>query len=145
MEIIVTGADEFATLARHLKQAPIELRRELSAGLNQVTKPLKQSAKASAAARLPHRGGLGQQVAGSRLSTRRRAQIGIRIEAKGLQQLALIDRGMVRHPVYGRGRWVNQSVVPGWFTLPMEAGAPLVRSELVEAIRKVIRKIEAGI
>jgi len=150
VDIIITGAEEFGVLARHLKQAgsPNGLRKELYAGLNQATRPLKQAAKASAASRLPHRGGLAQRVARSRLSTRSRSGgtgLGIRIEAKGMDQLALIDRGTVRHPVYGRPPFVTQSVTPLWFTAPMWAGAPLVREELVQAIRRVAAKIEAGI
>lgn len=148
MEIVITGAEEFGAFAHRLKQASPELRREMYAGLNRATKPLKQSAKASAAARLPHRGGLAQRVARSRLSTRSRSggpRVGVRIEATGMQQLALIDRGRVIHPTYGGRPRVAQSVNPGWFTLPMEAGAPLARRELDQAIQMVIRKIEAGI
>jgi len=143
VDIVITGAEEFGVLARHLKQAGSGgLRKELLAALNQSTKPLKQAAKASAASRLPHRGGLAARVARSRLSTRTRG-LGIRIEAKGMDQLALIDRGIVRHPVYGRPPFVAQSITSLWFTAPMQAGAPLVREELVQAIRRVAAK--AGI
>jgi hypothetical protein len=69
---------------------------------------------------------------------------GVRVTAVGVD--ARVDRtGKVRHPVYGNRRvWVTQQVKPGWFTDPMEAGAPAVRRELLVVIATVARKVERG-
>jgi hypothetical protein len=53
-----------------------------------------------------------------------------------------IDRGRVRHLTYGHKPWVLQDVRKGWFTDPLEAGAPEVRKDLTAAMDTVARKIE---
>jgi hypothetical protein len=56
-----------------------------------------------------------------------------------------IDRGRIRHPVFGR--WVEdsegfkgvlQDVNPGWFSLPMRTASPAVRHEIVTAIHTTL-------
>jgi hypothetical protein len=77
------------------------------------------------------------------MSTQRRAG-GIRIVARGIQQLKFTNTGRVRHSVYGRpGTWVTQAIpkARGWFDKPMHDGAPRVRRELNKALDKIARKI----
>lgn len=147
-DLQVTGYEKFDAVARALKQAgDKELRKELSAGLNRATKTIRADAKQSAEDKLPRRGGLNKRVARARLSTKRSGgrDPGVRIVAKGLEQLGLIDeRGLVRHPVYGnRGRWVTQDVkeAQGWFTDPMNAGADEARRALVKSLDEIARKL----
>jgi hypothetical protein len=144
----IEGADKLRIVTRALKQfGDKDLSRGVYRGLNRATIPLRADARRSAATVLPQRGGLADRVAKSRMTTRRRAgrNPGISIQAKGMPQLRAMDRGVVRHPVYGRGPWVTQRITPGWFTDPMEAGAAGVRRELLrvldEAARELIRKI----
>ena len=146
-DLRVEGADKFDVLAKALKRIGDKgLSKELYAGLNRATKPLKEAAKESAGENLPRRGGLNKRVAKARLSTRRRGgrNPGVRIVAKGMAQLERIDKlGRVRHPVGGhRDRWVDQEIpeAKGWFTEPMQAGAPEVRKELVKTLDDVARK-----
>lgn len=146
-DLSVTGADDLARVAKALRELGDKgLQRELYSGLNRATKPLKESARRSAENILPKRGGLGERVAKTRMSTRRRTgpnTAGVRIQSK---VDARIDRGEVRHPVFaqpGRPRvWVSQKVTAGWFTKPMEAGADDVRRELVQVIDDVAKKID---
>lgn len=139
------------TVARALRNlGDKDLQRELYRGLNRVTTDLKKDAKEEAGKRLPRRGGLAAKVAKSRLSTHRQGgrNPGLVIRAKGMPQLPQIDKGVVRHPVYGRGQWVTQQVQGGWFTEPMIEG----RDEIVDALdtlledlaKKAARQINAS-
>ncbi|MGH3978085.1 MAG: hypothetical protein ACRDRZ_03625 [Pseudonocardiaceae bacterium] len=147
MEIRVQGADQFAALARRLKQAgDKELRRELYRGINRAAKPVRADIKRSALATLPTRGGLAALVAGSRIRVQRRtggASVGIRMVGTSAHDIAAMNRGVVRHPLHGnRGFWFAQAVPPGWWDRPTLATAPAARDEIVSVIEHVKRKIE---
>lgn len=140
----VEGADKLRVVSRALKDlGDKDLSRGVFRGLNRATIPLREDARRSAATVLPQRGGLAERVARSRMTTRRRAgrNPGISIQAKGMPQLRSMDRGMVRHPVYGRAPWVTQRITPGWFTEPMQAGAPEVRRELLQVLDDAAREL----
>lgn len=145
VDLRVEGADDFQRVARELREVgDVELRRELYRGIERAVKPLKEAARDAARQRLPHRGGLAEKVAKSKFSTRRRSgrDPGIKIVAKDPIDLASIDRGRLRHPVFGNRRvWVNQSVPAGWFTDAMEKGAADVRRELLEVLGDVEKKL----
>ena len=146
-DLEIRGADTFARVSKALKRAgDKELRKELYAGINRATKPMRAEAKKSAERNLPRTGGLNKRVARARLTTRRRTgkNPGISIVAKGMDQLALMDRGYVRHPVFGnRKRWSTQPIpdAEGWFTTPMEDGAPQARKEIVKSLDGIAKKL----
>jgi hypothetical protein len=149
VSVRVSGAQDLRALSRDLKEAGRkDLRKELFAGLNRATKPLRAEAKANALATLPSSGGLAARVAAANMTVRgggARVTIVARPSKRGGSFHPIeIDGGVVRHPVYGHGPTVNQHVKPGWFTRPMQAGADEVRHELVAAIDVVARKLAAG-
>lgn len=148
-DISIEGADRLADVARRLKETgDQDLRKELYRGINRATTPLKNAAKDAARSELPKRGGLNEFVASARLSTSSRGgnNPGVRITArKAGHDVRAIDRGRVRHPVFGnRGVWVNQQIKPGWFTKTLEDGAPVVRRELVDVLDNVARRLARG-
>lgn len=145
VEIIVRGAEDLATLSKALRQVgDKELRRELFASLQRATKPTREKVRQSLASDLPQRGGLAALMAASRLSTRTRAggrNPTVRIEAKAPHDLRGMDRGRLRHPVWGsRERWADQSIEPGVFSRPIEEDAPAIRDELMAGMESVARK-----
>lgn len=147
MDLRIRGAEELGDLAKRLRAAGDSgkgLKRELYAGMNRATKPLRADAQKAAAEKLPQSGGLAALVAKSKFSTRIRTgrNPGVTIVGKG-SAAATTDKGFVIHPVFGRGR-VRQSVAPGWFTNTMRSGAPTVRKELTEAIENVADQIRKG-
>lgn len=148
VDISIEGADELARVGRQLRQvADKELRKELLAGLNRATKPLKESAKRSAQTSLPRRGGLAAKVAGSRFATRSRLSgrdPSVRITAKGMD-LRSLDTGSLRHPVFGNRKvWVTQRVARGWFSKPIESGADEVRREILNVLEDITRRLARG-
>lgn len=150
MDIVVTGADEFATLARRLKEAGAkDLRRELYAGINRAVRPLTADVKNTLEEDLPGR--YADIVrADFRVKTRRRGAGAnpaiFLIGQAGNHDVRSLDRGRLRHPLFGNRRhWYNQQIPLGFWSQTLTRGAPRVRQELVEAIRKVAAKVEAGI
>lgn len=142
-------APDLKALSRDLKAAGRkDLRKELFAGLNRSTKPLRAAAKANALATLPSSGGLAARVAAANMSVRgggARVTIVARPSKRGGSFNPIeIDGGIVRHPIYGHGPAVAQHVKPGWFTDPMQEGADDVRDELLAGIDAVARKLAAG-
>ena len=56
--------------------------------------------------------------------------------------VASLDRGRLRHPLFRNRRyWYQQAVPPGWFTKPIEDNADTFRDELLAAVDAVERQI----
>lgn len=146
LSVSAEGAEAFDKVAYALRtMGARDLSRELSRGLNEVTEPLKEDARERAREVLPRRGGLAERVANAKLTTRRRGgrNPGVRIAAKGMTQLEPMDRGWVRHPVFGTDAWVTQQITPGWFSDPMAAGKDDAARELMEVLNRVAIKLAA--
>lgn len=148
INISVTGAEKLLRLATAIRKSGDQnLSKELNKALQRASKPLKRSARQGALQILPYRGGLAERVARSRFTsrvTKRGRGAGLRIIGNGQDNLARMDDGSVRHPVYGnRGKWVTQRITPGWFTKPLTLDAPKVSAELNGAIDAVAAKLEA--
>lgn len=144
MDIVVSGAEDFAKLGKALRQVgDKELRRELFASLQRATKPTRAKVRESLGD-LPRRGGLAATMQASRLSTRSRAggkNPSVRIEAKAPHDLRSMDRGRLRHPVHGNRKvWAVQSIEPGVFSKPIEEDAPQIRDEILSGMERVARQ-----
>jgi hypothetical protein len=147
----VTGADDLERLGRQLKDiGDKELRRDLLRGIQRATRPLKDDIKDSARRNLPRRGGLNEWVANQgKVSTRTSTagrNVGVRVVAdKKGSDLAAINRGRLRHPVFGNRKvWVTQLVPPGWFDQGTEDGAVRTQRELVEVFDDIAERLERG-
>ena len=142
----IRGADKLGRVSKALREAGAKgLKKELLRGINKATKPLRVAAKVSAATRLPRRGGLAKRMAKTRMSTKTRTgrdpSVRISAAANAVRDPLRVDRGRIKHPVFGRGPWVLQDVTPGWFRTPLEKGAPIVRPEIIQAMDDVAEKI----
>jgi hypothetical protein len=150
VEVRIEGGEALERVARRLKAAGDKgLRKKLLAGIRRATRPLHKDIKAAAMRELPARGGLNRFVASTKFSTKVRTSgrnVGVRIVAvKVGHDIRAIDRGRVRHPVWGnRRRWVNQRVRPGFFTKTIEASAPRVRAEVRDVMNEVTREVTGG-
>lgn len=144
-----SGAAELRALSRDLKEAGRkDLRKELFAGLNRGTKPLRADIKANALATLPSSGGLAARAAASNITVRgggARVTIVARPSKRGGQfDPDRLNAGAVKHLTYGHAPLVDQRVTPGWFNKPIIAGQDDVVRELLEGIEEVARKLAAG-
>lgn len=146
-EFKVEGANQLANLAKALKQTgQKDLRRDLSRALNRSTSKAKTAARASARSTLPKRGGLAERVARSRFTTSVRSTgkfPSVQFVAKGSSNIAAMDYGRVRHPVYGTDTWVQQRVFPGWWRRPMKANADDTRKNIAAALADVEKRFSS--
>lgn len=147
-DIVIVGADQLAAVTKRLKAAGEQgkgLRKQLLKEIRLAAKPLVQDVRQSAMDTLPASGGLNRQIRKG-IGVRTRAagkSVGVRIVAKNRYAIKSMDKGRLRHPVFGnRDVWVAQSVPPGWFTRPVEAGADEARKGALRAINDIARKVE---
>ena len=124
-----------------------DLRRDLLKTIRTEAKPLGESAIESVGAYLPARYANELQndlkaVVRSSLSPRgARVRVTARSASKPKRRTSDTDRGNLRHRVFGRDVWVDQSVRPGWWTDQMEAGSPRVRAAIVRTIDRISREL----
>jgi hypothetical protein len=149
VDLRITGAQDFARLSARLREVGDKgLRRELYKGLNAAAKPAKAAIKPNIRARLPHRGGAGDFVASTlRVTQSNRGGQNPRVViwSKSNHNIGAINRGTLRHPVFGnKSAWASTSVEPDTFTEPIEAQAPQIRQEMEKVIRDVAAKIGRG-
>lgn len=144
----VVGSEEFHELASRLREADRPLRTAVNKGLREVGKPLGEEMLRSGADAMPRRGGLSARVRNTgvtlgllRGGTGASGRVEIRLRSKEGFALAAMNRGTVRHPVFGRRPWVSQSVREGAFTEPFDRSANRVRDELANRIAKALDEI----
>lgn len=149
------AADELERLGKELRiLGDKEFRSSVYRGLSRAVKPLREVAKKTPhlIPGLPKRGGLADVVArgirgrggvkSRRALSGRNVGISISVTSAG-HDIAAMDRGRLRHPVWGRQRgiWVNQTTQPGFFTKPMTEAAPDARKQVAEEIDRAFRTI----
>lgn len=146
-EFSIRGAEDLAKAAAAIKATGNRtLKRELARAIREAAKPATLAIKASALAELPRRGGLGKKVAASRVSTRVRTSArsaGVRVQATNLHDIAAMNRGRLRHPVFGnRQVWVNQEIKAGWFSDPADATKPVAQQRVRAAMERVQNQLK---
>lgn len=144
-EFRVVGAEKFLMLSKRLKNAgELGLRNELNKAIRVAAQPLIGQTRAAARSQLPRRGGLAELVAREpqRVQVRTGAKTaGVRIvvgKRRGGAQAA--NNGVIRHPVFGRQVFVNQSVPAGWFDKTLNGSAATVVPAVRAAMKAVARK-----
>lgn len=153
-------------LRRDLKAiAAAGLGKDLSKGLRKAVKPLRPAIQTEAAARLPKGGGYGAVMSKSvRARTtvredRLRALISVTIYSAGKKErrdIVKIDRGELRHPVFGRSRrlrrgvragtyirnpWTATTVPPRFVSDPIDDVGPRVSVAGREVVAALIKKL----
>lgn len=150
-EVELFGVDDVDALVRRIRtHADAKaLRKELYAGLNRVTKPVREDMKASIGPSLPSRGGLAALVmAKVSLTTSAAAgrNAGVRIRARHKSyDLKRLNEGRLRHPVWGnRQVWVEQTagVDPGFLDEAFDKNKPEVTRGIQRVMSEIARKVE---
>jgi hypothetical protein len=155
VEVRVLGANQLAALVRDLKREADgkERRKDLLRGLRGAADPLaKEVAPRVAREGLPKGGGLNEYVASSKFAVRTRTTgqgVGVRIVGtKGKHDLNAMDRGRVRHKVWGvwRPGTPTQQIPPGWWSKGMSDPIVLapMQKELIQVMDNVARRIARG-
>lgn len=155
----VRGVDGFFDLANDLRRAgDRELQRELGRGLDQAVAVVRREVAAAAPRALPDRYAA---VLVPSLDVRgRRSQLKLRIQvsARGRsddRDLPRIERGELRHPVYGRYRrgrggrttvnpWATTTVQRHWVARSFDRVADDITHHLAAAVDAVAARLGKG-
>jgi hypothetical protein len=150
-ELRVEGADKFGKLAKALRTTgDKELRKELYRGITRAVRPLTSAVKKGTPNYFPRRYALELRKS-LRIKTRKRPVrdpgITLTVSAKTQRgkerNLAALNRGRLRHPLYGdRRHWFNQEVSPNWWDEPLLEDADQVREELVNVLDEIGKRLE---
>lgn len=124
------------------------LERELRAGLNRATKPVRGQLVEIIPAALPQRGGLAEQMKSkttSRISAKsgKYAGVSMRFASRG-HDIRTLTGKRLRHPVYGnRSAWVDQTagVEPTVFVGEFEKQTPAIQRDIARVMEDVARKV----
>jgi hypothetical protein len=151
LSVEVVGAEQLAALAKRLRGADKLYRKELRIGINRAVKPLKQDVLEQMPLYMPARYAKVMRKAlkvKTVIRTGGMASVRMNAIAKGRHKnrdTRALDRGVLRHPLYGdRGWWYAQKVKRGFWSEPLKDGAPRVRAEVMDVIRTVNKKLMEG-
>jgi len=147
VSIRVEGGNALGELAAALRSASQgSLVQELGKGLQQEAEPLPAAIRQAADNMLPKAGGLAADVANARtgvtVTSRSAHEVVVQVSSVSGMDLPRIDKGRVRHPVFGnREHWETQHVPPGYFTRTVLARAAGFRSAAERAVQKIADRI----
>lgn len=165
MDVRITGAGDLATLQKALRQIGDKgLGRQLSRGLSKATDALPPAIRAEAGTVMPS----GYAPVLSRSLRFRRgvkagrttAEITYRVYGDGQKErrdVRTLNRGTLRHPVYGRSRrlkrgpkagtiirnpWAAQKVRSGFVDKPVDRLAPEIRRQMDAVVTDIANQIK---
>lgn len=146
----VRGSQKLAALGARLTAAgDRSLRREFLAGIRAGAQEIIPDIRQSALDTLPKRGGLAQRVADQSygVQTRLAASGGrVSLVGRGMKELRDIDRGHLRHPVFGnREVWKAQEVTPGFVTNPANKHIAKIQLNISILMRHTAEAIGRGL
>lgn len=148
-DFAVQGRDELVRLGEQLRAAgnsdgAKSIQNALRKEVREITKRTRQNIKRSALQNLPSKGGLNRWAAsmpGATTNLRGRAtSVRISMKKSG-HDIAALNRGRLRHPLFGNRRsWHGQDIEPGFFTDVIEGEAPELRRQILHAIRAAAQR-----
>lgn len=154
-DLKITGTEEFLRVARSLNAAGSQGRglwKELNTAIQGAAVPMTDAVKAHLDRYLPDRYAtvLRRDLVVRPSRSTRGASAGLKLvgHAKGARRrrhVREIDAGTLRHPVYGnRGTWVDQGVLPGFWSKPLLEASEKPAREIHHAIERTAAKIARG-
>lgn len=154
-DVRITGLDDVAALTRALrKMGEKDVPKQLREAGKRIGEPAAQLIADAAVEVLPHKGGLnvwvGSRVKSSTLVKLSGKNVGIRIKTRhrgktGLSDLAAINRGKVRHPLFGdTDHWYLTNVPAGFVGHALEPIRDTAEEEFLAAVDEIIRSYAAG-
>jgi len=141
----VTGADQLADLGKALKAADKSIKNEFLAEIRASGKPAGEAIRNAYAADMPKRGGLAAVLGRSKIGIRNRLSgknAGIRLTMTNKHDLAELEKGNLRHPVYGNRKvWKRQSVPSGVGDAAFQKQQPAIQRRMLAAMNATATKI----
>lgn len=144
MAALDVDISDYKAFAAKLKGAEKSVARSLRKRLRDAGKPLAQGVVEDGPEGLPSSGGLAdwlRQSKGSVSMTQSRLEI--KLARGGRHDLGAINRGQLRHPLYGNRRvWVVQSVASGTYDKAFEKHAEQALPEVERVLDDIMREIQ---
>jgi hypothetical protein len=142
----VQGAEQLVAVARAVKDAgDSEIRKDLLRGIREGVRPVGEAMREEYRDGLPHGGGLNEAMAAAKVSPRTRTSgrnAGVRlVYTSSGHDMEAVEAGEIRHPVYGHGPWVSQSVPSGLGEQGVAKAAPRAMDAVQEAMQETLRRI----
>lgn len=145
------GADDLDKIAARLREAgDRKLKNNVAASIRKAAKPMGSDILREAAEDMPQRGGFAARLAGRKFGVRssltgRSASVWLAFKPGG-KGLAAIDKGDLRHPVYGhRKTWVSQRVPAGRLSAALQKQAPKMQRAVLDAANKTLDDVARGL
>jgi len=138
-------AEDYTRISQALREASDGgLRKSLTAEMSKVAQPYGRFILAKGASQLPKHGGLSYLIAGGRVGVQV-STLRATISLPG-HDTKSIDKGVVRHPVFGDKKvWRQQAVPVGVFSTPFRQETAPIAAALRRAAETVIDQIARGV
>lgn len=135
---------DYERFAAKLKGAEPAVRRAIRKRLREAGKPLGEHVRDEGSGSMPSRGGLRSRLLGSPIAVALKTSgIDIWVGNRRKSQIAPLDRGVLRHPVYGnRKKWVAQDVPEGAYSEAWESASPEVRARFEQVLADVMKELD---
>ena len=134
------SAEDYARFAKALRGADKAVARAIRKRIREESAPIGEHVIREGSADMPARGGLSERLAAGRPTVSILAK-GASINLRKGGNYASLDRGILRHPVYGRSRWVAQPVPAETYTAAFEDLSPDARDRLSEIITDAMKEL----
>lgn len=128
------------------KGAEKAIQARMRKGIQAAAKPLAEKVIREGAAQMPARGGLRARLLASRPGitaslAAKNVSVAVRITNRQKDAMGAYDSGLIRHPVYGRGAWVAQTVPAGRYAHAFSQGQPETTKAVNAEIGKALQEI----
>lgn len=141
MDVDVSDYKQFAA---KLKGADAAVKRAIRKRLREAGKPLGEHVRDEGSEAMPSRGGLRSRLQRSPVAVALLASgVNIWVGNRRKSQFARLDKGVLRHPVYGRMKtWVGQDVPEGTFSDAWDKVPPDVRDDFERVLVDVMKELD---
>lgn len=134
------SAEDYARFSTALRKADKAVSRAIRKRIREESVPIGEHVVREGSVDMPARGGLSERLAAGRPTVSILAK-GASISLRRGGNYASLNRGILRHPVYGRGRWVAQPVPAETYTSAFEDLPPESRERLSEIITDAMKEL----
>lgn len=144
MAALDVDASEYKAFAQKLKAADKSVARSLRKRLREAGKPLSEGVLEDGPDGLPSSGGLADWLRQSKGTVSiTQARLEIKLSRGGRHDLGAINRGQLRHPLFGNRRvWFAQSVEAGTYDKAFEKHAEQALPEVERVLDDIMREIQ---
>ncbi len=141
-EVVSVDLGEYKALVGKLKAADKKLAARMRKTLRQSVEPMAKEAMEAGSDEMPAAGGLAAKLRASKPAVSLGASSAtVRLKVKGID-LAGMNAGKLRHPVFGNTKkWVAQDVPAEAFSRALEEKADQVREAFADAMRDVAKEL----